>query len=41
MINDLLPGEIGISVSYPLPGTVFFDRVKSDMTEKNQLERLG
>ena len=24
MINQLLPFEIGISVSYPLPGTVFF-----------------
>ncbi|MEI9810642.1 MAG: hypothetical protein WDO16_23740 [Bacteroidota bacterium] len=24
MINKLLPYEIGISVSYPLPGTVFF-----------------
>jgi hypothetical protein len=28
MINELLPFEIGISVSYPLPGTVFFEKVK-------------
>jgi anaerobic magnesium-protoporphyrin IX monomethyl ester cyclase len=34
MINDLLPGEIGISVSYPLPGTLFYEKVKSEMKEK-------
>jgi len=34
MIHELLPAEIGISVSYPLPGTVFYDRVKSDLKEK-------
>lgn len=34
MINRLLPDEIGISVSYPLPGTVFYERVKADLKEK-------
>lgn len=34
MINELLPHEIGISVSYPLPGTVFYDRVKADLKTK-------
>jgi len=34
MINQLLPFEIGISVSYPLPGTVFYDRVKADLKQK-------
>jgi anaerobic magnesium-protoporphyrin IX monomethyl ester cyclase len=34
MINELLPHEIGISVSYPLPGTVFYDRVKNELKEK-------
>lgn len=34
MINKLLPYEIGISVSYPLPGTVFYERVKSQLKEK-------
>jgi radical SAM superfamily enzyme YgiQ (UPF0313 family) len=34
MINELLPFEIGISVSYPLPGTVFYDRVKADLKTK-------
>jgi anaerobic magnesium-protoporphyrin IX monomethyl ester cyclase len=34
MINQLLPYSIGISVSYPLPGTVFYDKVKDDLREK-------
>jgi anaerobic magnesium-protoporphyrin IX monomethyl ester cyclase len=34
MINELLPFEIGISVSYPLPGTMFYDRVKADLKQK-------
>ncbi|GAA4094512.1 radical SAM protein [Mucilaginibacter panaciglaebae] len=34
MINELLPFEIGISVSYPLPGTVFYERVKAEMKKK-------
>lgn len=34
MINELLPFEIGISVSYPLPGTVFYDRVKTELQKK-------
>ena len=34
MINELLPHEIGISVSYPLPGTIFFEKVKNELKEK-------
>lgn len=34
MINELLPYEIGISVSYPLPGTLFYERVKNELKEK-------
>lgn len=34
MINALLPYEIGISVSYPLPGTKFYENVKSELKEK-------
>lgn len=34
MINELLPDEIGISVSYPLPGTVFYEKVKATMEAK-------
>ena len=28
MIRECMPEDIGISVSYPLPGTVFYERVK-------------
>lgn len=34
MINNLLPYEIGISVSYPLPGTLFYERVKAELQKK-------
>ena len=34
LIIELLPDEIGISVSYPLPNTVFFDIVKDQLGEK-------
>jgi len=34
MINRLLPFEIGISISYPLPGTLFYERVKADLKNK-------
>ncbi|HEY4149552.1 MAG TPA: radical SAM protein [Chitinophagaceae bacterium] len=34
MINELLPSEMGISVSYPLPGTVFYEKVKTELKEK-------
>lgn len=35
MVEDLLPDDIGISVSYPLPGTVFYDKVKEQLKEKS------
>ncbi|MDK1028417.1 MAG: radical SAM protein [Anaerolineae bacterium] len=31
MVRDCAPDDIGISVSYPLPGTKFFERVKLEM----------
>jgi radical SAM superfamily enzyme YgiQ (UPF0313 family) len=34
MINHLLPDSLGISVSYPLPGTVFYEQVKAQLKEK-------
>ena len=34
MINSLLPYEIGISISYPLPGTKFYEKVKADLVKK-------
>ena len=35
MINDLLPHDIGISVSYPLPGTGFYNKVKDQLKAKS------
>lgn len=35
MINRLLPFELGISVSYPLPGTSFYEKVKADLRDKS------
>ena len=34
MVLELMPEEIGISVSYPLPGTKFYDNVKEQLKEK-------
>lgn len=34
LINELLPTDIGISVSYPLPGTKFYENVKADLVNK-------
>lgn len=34
LLNELLPEDIGISVSYPLPGTKFYENVKSELKEK-------
>ncbi len=34
MVLDLMPEDIGISVSYPLPGTKFYEKVKEQLNEK-------
>lgn len=34
MLYELMPYDIGISVSYPLPGTKFYDKVKDQLKEK-------
>jgi radical SAM superfamily enzyme YgiQ (UPF0313 family) len=34
MVRDCAPDDVGISVSYPLPGTKFFERVKMELGEK-------
>jgi anaerobic magnesium-protoporphyrin IX monomethyl ester cyclase len=34
MLLDLMPDDIGISVSYPLPGTLFYDKVKGELKTK-------
>lgn len=34
MVRRCRPDDIGVSVSYPLPGTTFYDRVKADLGDK-------
>jgi anaerobic magnesium-protoporphyrin IX monomethyl ester cyclase len=34
MVRDLMPDDIGISVSYPLPGTPFHERVKTELGDR-------
>ena len=34
MLLDIMPDDIGVSVSYPLPGTGFYETVKSQLGEK-------
>jgi anaerobic magnesium-protoporphyrin IX monomethyl ester cyclase len=34
MVRRCRPDDIGVSVSYPLPGTTFYERVKADLGEK-------
>lgn len=34
MMEECMPDDIGISVSYPLPGTKFYDTVKDQLKEK-------
>ncbi len=34
MVRECMPDDIGISVSYPLPGTIFFERVKLELGKK-------
>jgi radical SAM superfamily enzyme YgiQ (UPF0313 family) len=35
LINEMLPEDIGVSVSYPLPGTKFYEKVKTDLVSKS------
>lgn len=34
MVRDLMPDDIGISVSYPLPGTKFYETIKHELGER-------
>jgi anaerobic magnesium-protoporphyrin IX monomethyl ester cyclase len=34
MVRSAMPDEIGVSVSYPLPGTKFYERVRAEMGSK-------
>ncbi len=39
MVEHLLPHDIGISVSYPLPGTKFYEKVKDLLGKKQNWEQ--
>jgi anaerobic magnesium-protoporphyrin IX monomethyl ester cyclase len=34
LVKETMPDDLGISVSYPLPGTAFYEKVKQDFTTK-------
>ena len=34
MLLELMPHDIGVSISYPLPGTKFYEMVKEDLRQK-------
>lgn len=34
LVRDLRPDDIGVSFSYPLPGTMFYERVKAQLGQK-------
>ncbi len=34
LVRDVLPDDVGVSVSYPLPGTRFFEMVQAELGEK-------
>jgi radical SAM superfamily enzyme YgiQ (UPF0313 family) len=35
LVRDCQPDDIGISVSYPLPGTTFYERIKDQLGQKH------
>ena len=34
LVNEARPDDVGVSVSYPLPGTTFYDLVKEQLGDK-------
>jgi anaerobic magnesium-protoporphyrin IX monomethyl ester cyclase len=38
LVRECRPDDIGISVSYPLPGTPFYERVRAELGEKTNWE---
>ncbi len=41
MVRETAPDDIGISVSYPLPGTKFYSRVASELSSKQNWSESG
>ena len=40
LVRDTSPDDIGVSVSYPLPGTKFYERVRAELGAQAELGRL-
>ena len=39
LVRETMPDDIGVSVSYPLPGTIFYDRVQEQLgTKRNWVD---
>jgi len=34
LVRDIAPEDIGVSISYPLPGTKFYERVRTELGQK-------
>ena len=41
LVAELLPDDIGVSVSYPMPGTKFYDMVKLDLEDTSNWTDSG
>lgn len=41
MVKDCMPDEIGVSISYPLPGTGFYNAVRSQLGQKQNWTESG
>ena len=39
LVRETRPDDIGVSFSYPLPGTPFYERVRAQLGSKAQLDR--
>ena len=41
LVRDTRPDDIGVSVSYPLPGTPFYERVRAELAQKSNWTDSG
>ena len=41
LVRELMPDNIGVSVSYPMPGTKFYEMVKFDLADQGNWEDSG
>ncbi len=41
LVRELMPDNIGVSVSYPMPGTKFYEMVKFDLADQDNWEDSG